>query len=157
MAGRADRLRARAYKPGATRKRGNGNQFVGKMPVITQQPRPWFGAEGASILFSVTAYSEDGSPLTFQWQAQDIVGTPVNVVDGGRFSGAMSANLSINPAQVGDDGDLYRCKVCNANTCVYSNWAAVDITGAVWNIITEVGSRVIDEPALARVVDERSS
>jgi hypothetical protein len=157
MAGRADKLRARAYARPSERKRGTSNQFVGKMPVITQQPAMWQGAEGAAISFDVIAYSEDGSPLTYQWQGQDVTGTPVNVVDGGRFSGAQTDNLIINPSQVGDDGDLYRCKVCNANTCVYSNWAAVDITGAVWNIITEVGSLVIDEPALAYVVDERSS
>jgi hypothetical protein len=157
VASRADRLRARAYARPKEPKRGTSNQFVGKMPVITQQPAMWQGAENGVIQFSVVAYSEDGSPLTYQWQGQDIVGTPVNVVNGGRFSGATAPNLTINPAQVGDDGDLYRCKVCNTHTCVYSNWAAVDITGAVWNIITEVGSLVIDEPALAYVVDERSS
>lgn len=153
---RADKLRARAYARPAERKRGNSNQFVGKMPVITAQPVTWQGAEGVSILFTITAYSEDGSPLTYQWQERNPQGEGINLVDGGRVTGASTDTLQISGATLADEGRLFRCKVCNANTCVYSVWAGVDVIGVVYFLVSEAGSFMVDEPATSNIVDERS-
>jgi hypothetical protein len=80
-------------------------------PSIVTQPHNAVVCAGASASFSVLA---TGSPApSYQWQLN---GTPIS--DGGEFSGATTATLTINPVNGGDYGN-YTCVLtssCGTNT-----------------------------------------
>jgi len=63
-------------------------------PNITTQPSSQTSCAGSSVYFSVIAH---GNALTYQWRK----GT-TNLVNGGNISGATSAILTINPANISD-------------------------------------------------------
>lgn len=149
-------LKKRAAKQFGKPKRGNLNQFAGKRPIITVQPVDWSGDEGQLAGFSLTAISEDGSPLTYQWQER-VLGTIINLVDGvDGVTGAQTNSLTISSIDYEDDNREFRCKVSNTWTSTYSVWVRLYVTGVTWFLITETGSQMIDEPGLNDIVDERS-
>ncbi len=76
-------------------------------PTITSDPSDQgVKAQYFSASFSVTA---TGSPtLSYQWRKNT-----VNLVDGGSVSGATTATLTFNPADLGDNGSVIDCVVSN--------------------------------------------
>ena len=76
-------------------------------PKITVQPSGVSIATGATATFFVTAESDDGGALSYQWQKSTGSGAFADV------SGATSASYQTAAAEAGDDGTLYRCLVTN--------------------------------------------
>ncbi|MGL4566035.1 MAG: immunoglobulin domain-containing protein [Halioglobus sp.] len=154
--GRASRLRARAYSGAPTRKRGNPDQFKGRKPVITVQPENWVGLEGTDMQFTLVAISEDGSALTYQWAVYAFGIGWIGLADGGRINGAQSNFLTIADAALADSGKMFRCTACNPHTCVESVQVTAAVTAATYYIVSEVGTKMVDETAASYIVDERS-
>ena len=72
-------------------------------------------------LFSVTA---SGTGLAYQWQKNG-----ANIANGGKYSGATTATLTITGAAAAEAGN-YRCVVSNAGGSATSNEAALTIRAA---------------------------
>ncbi|MFZ4398922.1 MAG: ice-binding family protein [Bacteroidales bacterium] len=77
-------------------------------PVITVEPINKSVCAGNSISFSVTA---TGTALNYQWRK----GT-VNLINGGHITGATTALLSINPANISDTSSNYNVIVSGGCT-----------------------------------------
>ena len=122
---------------------------------ITQQPVNWSGLEGATATFTVVATSGNGSGLSYQWQ-ENIAGTWTNLANAGRVSGVNTATLTVTSVVVADNNRRFRVNVTNSFNTRSSVEARIIISGATWFILDEAGNRLIDEPATANIVDERS-
>lgn len=77
-------------------------------PRITSQPTDF---SGCTVSFTVAA--SGSAPLTYQWQENSGSGF-TNITDGGIYSGALTANFSINGAVPAMSGWQYRCVVTDA-------------------------------------------
>lgn len=90
---------------------------------IAQQPAPQQVASGETAQFTVSA-GGDGT-ITYQWQKND-----VDLTDGGHYSGALTATLTVTGAN-GNDAANYRCVVTAGCGTVTSNEAALTLTTGV--------------------------
>lgn len=92
-------------------------------PAITAQPVNATVCDGSNTSFSITANNAN----TYTWQQFD--GTNWNNINnGGVFSGATTATLTITGATTSMNGDSYRCVVYNASTqVVISNSASITV------------------------------
>ncbi|MBI1185587.1 PKD domain-containing protein, partial [bacterium] len=84
---------------------------VNTAPSISSSPLSISPCDGDNVQFSVTA---SGSGLTYQWQENTGSGF-ANISNGGKYSGATSATLSIASINTGFDGNKYRVVI--AGTC----------------------------------------
>ncbi|HRI25724.1 MAG TPA: hypothetical protein PLZ45_13690, partial [Ferruginibacter sp.] len=108
---------------------------VNTAPAITAQPANSTICVSQTTSFSVTA---NGTGLTYQWQ-ESITGCPgawVNVTNGGVYSGATSATLTITGAPTTMTGYGYRCIItgscapaATSNCGLLTVNTAVNITG----------------------------
>lgn len=87
--------------------------YINTSPIVATQPTDQNYCEGDVASFSVTA---NGSFLTYQWQVDDGTGF-VDVVDGGVYSGATSATLSLTGIPLSYDGYQYQVIVSGSNNC----------------------------------------
>lgn len=93
----------------------------GVLPTIVDQPSSQTLAVGGTAIFAVTA---SGSPtLAYQWQKNQ-----TNLSNGGHYSGATTATLTISNADINDVAG-YRCVVSNAYGTATSNEAALTLSG----------------------------
>ena len=93
-------------------------------PSVTGNPSNSTICETANTSFSVTASDATG----YQWQENDGGGF-TNITNGGVYSGATTATLSITGATSGMDGYTYRCVVTGACTPdATSNSATLNVT-----------------------------
>ena len=102
------------------------NAVVINNPVITAQPANKTVANGNTATFSVTA-TDAGS---YQWQENNSGGW-VDITDGGNYSGATTATLSVANANIGMDGYTYRVVVGGTAPCngtVTSSAATLTVT-----------------------------
>ncbi len=82
---------------------------VNTAPVITNHGTNLTICDGGSTAFAVTA---TGAGLTYQWQESVNGGNNyTNVVNGGIYSGAQSATLSLSNVPASTGGRLFRCIV----------------------------------------------
>jgi hypothetical protein len=107
----------------------------GDQPIIFDHPDPFQADEDGSATFSVTAFSPDESPLTYQWE-EVISGAGFPLTDGGQVSGATTDTLTLNPVTPADEGRQFRCKVCNDAGCTNSNPAGLDVLRKVYFFAT---------------------
>jgi gliding motility-associated-like protein/uncharacterized repeat protein (TIGR01451 family) len=77
----------------------NASLMINTSPIISSQPSNQTTCAGSSASFSVTA---TGTTLTYQWRKGI-----VNLVNGGNISGANTAILVINPANISDTSSFY--------------------------------------------------
>lgn len=89
-------------------------------PGITAHPQPQSVCSGDTA--SLTVAASGSTPLTYQWQKNQS-----DLVEGGRFSGATAATLTISGAGASDAAD-YRCVVSNAYGSATSNEAALAVS-----------------------------
>ncbi len=82
----------------------SGTLTVNSAPVITVQPPNRTICEGTNTTFTVTASNTTG----YQWQVNTGSGFG-NITNGGVYSGATTATLTITGATAGMNGYLYRC------------------------------------------------
>jgi len=92
-------------------------------PIVTGQPSAATICENTGTSFTVTA---TGSSITYQWQEDQGSGFS-NISNGGVYSGATTATLSISNASASFDGYKYRCVVDNA-TCVATSSNSATLT-----------------------------
>jgi len=96
-------------------------------PSFIQQPADMEINDGENASFFVAV--EGTLPIVFQWQVNDGMGW-VDVVNGGIYSGATSAELVLTAATTGETGYLYRVRATNAIGAVYSDEAELTVEGA---------------------------
>ncbi|MGE3823139.1 MAG: hypothetical protein AB7G44_02865, partial [Bacteroidia bacterium] len=87
--------------------------YINTSPLVATQPTDQNYCEGDVASFSVTA---NGSFLTYQWQVNDGSGF-VDVTDGGVYSGATTATLSLTGIPLGYDGYQYQVIISGSNNC----------------------------------------
>jgi hypothetical protein len=92
-------------------------------PAITQQPSNQTVVPGGTAAFTILATGSE--PLAFQWQKNNL-----NLADGGHYSGATTASLSISNADT-NDAASYRCVVTNTYGSTNSSPATLSLTAAV--------------------------
>lgn len=91
-------------------------------PTIGQQPAGQNVCPGATATFVVTASGQ--GTLSYQWQKDG-----VDLVNGGHYSGATAATLTISNADAGDATD-YRCVVSDSGGSTNSNQTALTLKTA---------------------------
>jgi hypothetical protein len=80
----------------------------GVPPAITVNPPPSVVANAGTAATLGPVIASGSAPINFTWYSGTPgVGTPVQLSDGGRFSGTHTATLVINPAQAGDAGPYF--------------------------------------------------
>ena len=104
-------------------------------PVISNHPTNQTVNGGATVIFTVDAGGTP--PLSYQWQKNT-----VDMSNGGRVSGATTATLQINSADVVDAGN-YRCIITNNFGNATSNAATLTVvTGpSTWIVETRSGGQ----------------
>ncbi len=93
----------------------------GVAPTITLHPVPVTLAVGGTAVFAVAATGD--APLAYQWQKNG-----ANLANGGHYSGATTATLTVSNVDVNDVAS-YRCVVNNAYGTAVSNAADLTLTG----------------------------
>jgi hypothetical protein len=87
--------------------------YINTSPLVATQPTDQNYCVGDVASFSVTA---NGSFLTYQWQVDDGSGF-VDVTDGGVYSGATTATLSLTGIPLSYDGYQYQVVISGSNNC----------------------------------------
>jgi hypothetical protein len=93
-----------------------------ELPSVTKQPADRLVSAGATATFGIRA--KGTRPLSYQWQRDGI-----DLTDGGHYSGATMATLTVSNVSVDDVGS-YRCVVSNPYGSTASNWATLAILTA---------------------------
>jgi hypothetical protein len=99
---------------------------VNPTTTITGQPTSVIVCAGANASYTVLA---TGTGLTYQWQVNSGSGFS-NVTNGGVYSGATSATLTITGATAGMNGYNYQCLVSSACSPLTSNTATLTVNTA---------------------------
>ncbi|MES2762943.1 MAG: T9SS type A sorting domain-containing protein [Bacteroidota bacterium] len=86
---------------------GTSTLVVNTSPTITTQPINKTICSGSNVTFSVVA---SGSPLTYQWQENTGSGF-VNITNGGVYSGATAATLTLTAPSLAMTSYSYQCIV----------------------------------------------
>ncbi|MEQ1675318.1 MAG: hypothetical protein ABL876_01375 [Chitinophagaceae bacterium] len=103
---------------------------VNTLPALTSNPSNATVCTGTNHTFSVAA---TGTSISYQWQlSTDGGATYNNVTNGGVYSGATTANLTITGVVIGLNNNRYRCVV--TGTCA----PAATSTGAILTVLTAV-------------------
>lgn len=92
---------------------------VNSVPIIVTQPTNKAVCEGSSTSFTVAA---TGSTITYQWQVSLNGGPFNNLANAAPYSGVTTATLTVNPATLSLNGNVYRvivsgvpCGAVNSN------------------------------------------
>ena len=96
---------------------------------ITTHPQPTTTCSGSNATFSVVA---SGYNMTYQWQEGG-----VDIANGGIYSGATTATLTLTNPGIAKNGASYRCRVFS--TCgtspINSNAAVLTVTCHRWQLL----------------------
>ena len=115
---------------------------VSNSVAITASPSNQTVAAGYSATFSVTAAGV--GTVTYQWQRQAAATTTwTNLSDGGSYSGAATANLTVNPATAAMSGDNFQCIVSNGNGTATSAAAVLVVTNAI-TVTTQPSNQTVN-------------
>jgi len=104
---------------------------VNTLPTISAQPQNAVICTGGNNTFSVTTA---GTGITYQWQVSitGCAGTWANVLNGGVYSGATTAALTITGAPITMNGYTYKCIVTGTCTpAATSNCVSLSVGSAV--------------------------
>ena len=93
---------------------------VNALPQISASPTSQTICTGSTISFAVTA---SGTAIAYQWQVNTGAGF-VNIANGGIYSGATTANLTLTGVTISLSGYQYRCVVSGTCTPVATSGAA---------------------------------
>jgi len=93
------------------------------LPTITGHPQPQDVCSGGIATFNVAATGS--GTLTYRWQRNG-----ANITDGGHYSGATTATLTVTGVDANDTGQ-YLCVVTNAGGSTPSNSAALTLRPTV--------------------------
>lgn len=128
-------------------------------PTLVTHPTAVSVTQGGSALLSITATG--ALPLSFRWQR--LVGEAwVDVANGGNFSGATTATLSVSNASFAEEGS-YRAVVSNGSGSVTSFEGritvlstATDVTAAT-DLIELAGGTAPENEAVGLAIDDSTS
>ncbi len=109
---------------------------VNPVAIITTQPSNALSCQGSNVNFQVTA---TGTGLTYQWMEKVGAGAFANITNGGIYSGATTATLTLTGVTTAMNTNQYMC-VVTAGTC------PVNSTNASLNV-NALPSLVITNPA----------
>ncbi len=111
---------------------GTGSYGAQTAPSFTTQPLPQSVAARVTATFTVVT---SGFPTpALQWQRlPNGSSTWVNLTNGGNYSGATSATLTVTNTSIGMKGDQFRCRATNSVSSVNSNAVLLTITSSVAN------------------------
>lgn len=111
-----------------------GSHTTNLAPVsnIVTQPVSATTCENGAVQFTVALNNATG--FTYQWKMLTDAGTWVNVTNGGSFSGATTATLSVDPALMEHNGDQYYCQITSGDCILLSN--AVQVTVSPLPVVT---------------------
>ena len=153
-----NRLKAMAIKPESNKTRGKADALSGARPVFTLQPSDTTVPEFTTAVFLCEATDPLGGTLAYQWQ-QLVQGVWVDLTDGVEgVAGAQSQGLNINLVDFDVwDGERVRCAATNSVATVYSNSAELTVETESIRMVSEAGTYLVDEPATANIIDERST
>ena len=125
-------------------------------PAITQSPVNQSVAVGGTVQFTAAA---TGSPLpAFQWQVSTNGGaTWTNVTNGGGYSGAQSATLTVTGALLTQNGTRYRAVATNSEGSIATAPARLTVTAAPGAELIQNGDFAAGRELLAdiRLTDTR--
>lgn len=121
-------------------------------PTINTQPSNASVTAPATATFTVAATASAGS-LSYQWQEDDGGGW-ANVSDGGAYSGATLATLTIDPTSIGMTGYQYRCNVSDSNGTTNSNAATLTVAAAALSVTLDAMVDEFGNPRAAYTVDK---
>ena len=116
---------------------------VNTLPAISAQPQSATICTNGNNTFSVTA---SGSGIVYQWQVSitgGCAGTWVNISNGGVYTGATSATLTITAAPVSMNGYAYRCIISGTCTPVATSNCALLTVGSAVTITTQPTDQTI--------------
>lgn len=123
---------------------------------ITQQPLNLSASDEGTAIFTVSAISGNGSPLTYQWQRLN--GSWADIPESPPYSGTQTGTLTIDPVALADDGLQFRVEVCNSVDCVISNVVTLTVTDLeTFNILTENGDTTVTELNSDNIVSEEAA
>jgi N-acetylmuramoyl-L-alanine amidase len=103
------------------------------LPSITEQPASQAVAAGGTASFTIQAGGIP--PISYQWQKDS-----VDLVDGGRVSGANTSNLQIQYVDTPDQGN-YRCIVSNPNGSISSSTAVLTVSANIYLVESRTGGK----------------
>ena len=95
---------------------------INTAPVISSQPANSIICPTTNTSFTVAA---TGASLTYQWQLKVGTGSFTNISNGGVYSGAITATLTITNATSGLNTNQYRCIVTGSCTPTATSNAAI--------------------------------
>ncbi|MEL1244742.1 gliding motility-associated C-terminal domain-containing protein [Flavobacterium sp. DGU11] len=93
---------------------------------ITAQPQDETSCEDGQAQFSVVISNTIG--FSYQWKMLNAAGAWVNVTNGGNYSGATTATLTVDPASLAMDGTQYYCQITSTGCTLLTNAAELVIT-----------------------------
>jgi hypothetical protein len=124
-AGTSYRIRVDANSPSTTGTDNGSNLTVNTAPAITSNPSNSTICSGSNAIFNVTA---TGTSLGYQWQESTNGGTSFsNITNGGIYSGATSASLTLTGATSSLNANQYQVIVSNT-TCASATSIAATLT-----------------------------
>ena len=130
---------------------GNVTVTVNQPPSITTQPTNQTVTYGDAAGFTVTA---TGTSLTYQWQEKVGAGSFANITNGGIYSGATTASLSLSHPTVAMSSNQY--KVIISGTCTplvtSDGTPTLTVTAKGLTAATTVASKVYNGSAVPGTV-----
>lgn len=120
----------------------------GVPPIITTQPTDQTVIAGTAVQLTVAAAGTE--PLSYQWRKGG-----ADLVDAGNISGALTATLTLTPAELGDAG-AYDVVVTNAVSSTTSDAATLTVNPPPTppSITTGPGSQIVNEGAVVQFTVE---
>jgi gliding motility-associated-like protein len=103
---------------------------------ITAQPFSAAICEAESVTYTVTLTNATG--FSYQWKRLNTAGVWVNITDGTQFSGATTANLTINQAALTLNNAQFYCEVTAAGCTLVSNAVQLTVSPLPIAIVTIV-------------------
>lgn len=114
---------------------------------ISGQPANDTVVEGdADATFSVTASTNDGGTLSYQWQVDDGLGGGfVNATDGATYAGATTATLTVTTTDTSLNGYDYQCVVSSTGAAAdaTSNTATLTVNAAAVTISADPANATV--------------
>ncbi len=117
-----------------------GSLQIGTASSITSQPQPVTGCDGGTASFVLGA---TGTGNIYQWQLNTASGW-VNITNGGVYSGATSATLTLSNITLALNGYEFRCLLSNAGCpSVTASSSAVLTVQALPSITSQPAARTV--------------
>ena len=110
---------------------------VSPTPIINTQPSNVASCQGNTATFGVTA---TGTAITYQWQEKVYGGSFLNITNGGIYSGATSATLTLTGVTTTMNANQYQCILTMGSCSATTTSAGLTVNGQPSLTITNPAS-----------------